>query len=373
MVLVGGSNGLGFSILKKVKKDYGRILIYDVKKPLEELDGVEFVECDLSKNPKICFEEIKDADALIITAGFGVVKPFEDYSKTEIRKSFMVNAVSPIQYLRVFYPRLLSKDDVKCFVAGSIAGEVASPLFSVYGAAKASINKVCESLNTELEMSGSKNRITCMVAVSFKGSSFSGGKTDLNELDHISNTCIEAMNNKQAKAYIDEELCLDIISRYNADREGFAKSSYEYKVSNNRITKNKKGIVVGYLSGTFDLFHIGHLNLLRKAKEQCDYLIVGVHESGAWKGKETFIPFKERKAIVGACQYVDEVHASFVEDSDAWDAYHYDKLFVGSDYKGTERFARYEEYFKDKGVEIVYFPYTQGTSSTQLREKLSKK
>jgi len=125
------------------------------------------------------------------------------------------------------------------------------------------------------------------------------------------------------------------------------------------------------LSGTFDLFHIGHLNLLRRAKEQCDYLIVGVHESGAWKGKETFIPFEERLEIIRSVEYVDEACKSFDEDSDAWNIYHYDKLFVGSDYKGSERFKKYEEFFKDKGVEIVYFPYTKGTSSTQLREKLS--
>ncbi len=126
-------------------------------------------------------------------------------------------------------------------------------------------------------------------------------------------------------------------------------------------------MVIGYLSGTFDLFHIGHLNLIRRAKEQCDFLIVAVHDSGKWKGKETFIPFEERKEIVGACRYVDQVVDSPVEDSDAWELYHFDKLFVGSDYKGTERFNRYEEFFKDKGVEIVYFPYTQSTSSTQIR------
>ena len=130
-------------------------------------------------------------------------------------------------------------------------------------------------------------------------------------------------------------------------------------------------MTIGYLSGTFDLFHIGHLNLLRRAKEQCDYLIVAVHDSGKWKGKETFIPFEERKESVGACRYVDKVVDSPVEDSDAWVLYHFDKLFVGSDYKGTERFNRYEEYFKDKGVEIVYFPYTQSTSSTQIRALVS--
>ena len=129
--------------------------------------------------------------------------------------------------------------------------------------------------------------------------------------------------------------------------------------------------LVGYLSGTFDLFHIGHLNLIRRAKEQCDHLIVGVHKSGSWKGKSSFIPYEERLAIIGSVRYVDQAVEAFTEDTDAYEVYKFDRLFVGSDYKGTERFEEYEEYFKDKGVEIIYFPYTQGTSSTQLRSRLS--
>ncbi|MBR4305618.1 MAG: adenylyltransferase/cytidyltransferase family protein, partial [Ruminiclostridium sp.] len=125
------------------------------------------------------------------------------------------------------------------------------------------------------------------------------------------------------------------------------------------------------LSGTFDLFHVGHLNILRRAKKHCDYLIVGVHPDASHKGKKTFIPLEERKAIVGACKYVDKVVDSCAEDSDAWDKHHYNRLFVGSDYKGTERFIRYEKYFEDKNVEIVYFEYTQGTSSTQIRDRIS--
>ena len=132
-------------------------------------------------------------------------------------------------------------------------------------------------------------------------------------------------------------------------------------------------MIIGYTTGVFDMFHVGHLNLIRRAKKQCDYLIVGVHKSGSWKGKETFIPFEERMEIIGACKYVDRVVESFVEDSDAWEAYHYDRLFVGSDYKGSERFNRYEEFFRDKGVKIVYFPYTQTTSSTQIRALVNKK
>ena len=126
--------------------------------------------------------------------------------------------------------------------------------------------------------------------------------------------------------------------------------------------------VFGFLSGTFDLFHIGHLNLIRRARAECDHLTVAVHDSGDWKGKKTFIPFEERKAILAACRYVDRVVDSPVEDTDAWELYHFDKLFVGSDYQGSERFTRYEAFFRDKGVQIIYFPYTQSTSSTQIRE-----
>lgn len=121
------------------------------------------------------------------------------------------------------------------------------------------------------------------------------------------------------------------------------------------------------------MFHVGHLNLLRKAKEQCDYLIVGVHPNAAHKGKNTFISFEERKQIVASVRYVDKVVESTPEDSDAWKLYHYDKLFVGSDYKGTERFNRYEKIFAEMDVEIIYFPYTQGTSSTQIRECINHK
>lgn len=134
-------------------------------------------------------------------------------------------------------------------------------------------------------------------------------------------------------------------------------------------------MLVGYLSGTFDLFHIGHLNLIRRAKECCDYLIVGVHDSGSWNGtmRETFIPFDERKEIIRACRYVDEVVDAGPEDSGDWERFHFDKLFVGSDYQGTDRFLRYEEFFRDKGVDVIYFPYTQTTSSTQIRRLIEKR
>lgn len=110
--------------------------------------------------------------------------------------------------------------------------------------------------------------------------------------------------------------------------------------------------------------------MLRRAKKECDYLIVGVHSDASHKGKTTFIDFESRKAIVGAIKYVDKVVMSCKEDCDAWELWHYNRLFVGSDYKNTERFRNYEEFFKDKNVEIVYFPYTKGVSSTDIRNEL---
>lgn len=133
---------------------------------------------------------------------------------------------------------------------------------------------------------------------------------------------------------------------------------------------------VGYTTGVFDMFHIGHLNILRKAKEKCDYLIVGVSTDelcSSYKGKVPIIPFEERKAIVEAIKYVDEVCPQ--EDRDkfaAWQRIGFDVMFVGDDWKGKPLFAELEKKFSDVGVTIEYFPYTKGTSSTILREKILK-
>ena len=89
--------------------------------------------------------------------------------------------------------------------------------------------------------------------------------------------------------------------------------------------------------------------------------------------KGYFYPLNERKEIVGACKYVDKVVDSCPEDSDAWNLWHYNRLFVGSDYKGTERFKRYEEFYRNKNVQMVYFAYTKSTSSTQIRKTIVMK
>lgn len=132
--------------------------------------------------------------------------------------------------------------------------------------------------------------------------------------------------------------------------------------------------VIGYTTGVFDLFHIGHLNILKRAKEQCDYLIVGVtvDELVAYKGKKAFIPYDERAAIVGAIRYVDRVvPQDSMDKMAAWQKYHFQKMFVGDDWKGTDIWNRWETEFAKVGTEVVYFPYTKQTSSSQLREALT--
>lgn len=131
----------------------------------------------------------------------------------------------------------------------------------------------------------------------------------------------------------------------------------------------------GYTTGVFDLFHIGHLNLLRRAKEQCDYLIVGVSSDDlvGYKNKRAVIPFEERIQIIRAIRYVDQaVPQMNMNKMEAWEKFHFDVIFVGDDWKNTEKWNRYEEEFRKVRVDIVYFPYTKSTSSTLLNETLLK-
>lgn len=134
-------------------------------------------------------------------------------------------------------------------------------------------------------------------------------------------------------------------------------------------------MVIGYTTGVFDLFHIGHLNLLRKAKAQCDYLIVGVSTDDLvmYKNKRAVIPFEERMEIVKAIRYVDQVVPQLNMDKmEAWRQYKFNVMFVGDDWKGTDKWNKIEEEMKSVGVKIVYFPYTKGTSSTLINETLKR-
>lgn len=133
--------------------------------------------------------------------------------------------------------------------------------------------------------------------------------------------------------------------------------------------------MIGYTSGVYDLFHIGHLNLLKNAKGLCDKLIVGVTVDRLvkYKNKKPVIPFEERIEIVRNIKYVDAAIPQ--EDLDKfkmWEKLHFDVLFVGDDWYHSPRWDEMEKKFKDVGVRIVYFPYTKGTSSSLINETLTK-
>ena len=133
-------------------------------------------------------------------------------------------------------------------------------------------------------------------------------------------------------------------------------------------------MIIGYTTGVFDMFHIGHLNILKKAKQQCDYLIVGVTTDELVqreKNKTPIIPYADRVEIIKSIKYVDEAVPQMSNDKlEAWKRLRFNKMFVGSDWKGTDVWENLEKMFCPLGVEIVYFNHTDGISSTTLRDRL---
>jgi len=140
------------------------------------------------------------------------------------------------------------------------------------------------------------------------------------------------------------------------------------------IDKNETPKVIGYTTGVFDLFHVGHLNVLKKAKENCDYLIVGVTSDEtvvSYKNRSPIVTLEERLAIVEAITYVDEVVIQNEMDKiNAFHKYKFDKLFHGDDWKGSDMYTNIENELKALGVEIVYFEYTSNVSTSLLKQRV---
>ena len=141
----------------------------------------------------------------------------------------------------------------------------------------------------------------------------------------------------------------------------------------------KKKYHTGYIAGVFDLFHVGHLNMFKRAKEQCDYLIVGVvTDEGVRKFKEVepFVPYEERAEMIRSCRYVDEVveiPLNFGGTRDAWRLHHFDCQFSGSDYVDNPDWLAEKEFLEKHGAEMEFFPYTQSTSSSKIKDLIDKK
>lgn len=377
-VVIGGSNGIGLAVSKELIKQKYHVYILDKSKPDVSLDMTHctYYYLDLLYLDEDLIQLLvndEEINVLMITAGFGRVANFEYLHPVEIDRLLNVNTVAGIKIIRYFYEKLSSKEPFYCGMMGSIAGLMSSPLFAVYAASKAAIFRFVESINIELEMKGTENRILNISPASISGTKFNGGINEPAKLQSLAEEIIENLfSKKQLLIPQYKEVYKSVLDGYHINPHEYGLHSYKYKMHSGRVL-NENRVKIGYLSGTFDLFHVGHLNLLERAKQHCDYLIVGVHPDASHKGKETFIPFAERKRILRAIKYVDKVVDSTPEDCDAWELYHYNLLFVGSDYKGSERFNRYEEYFKDKNVKIIYFPYTKCTSSTQIRKTVSLK
>lgn len=133
-------------------------------------------------------------------------------------------------------------------------------------------------------------------------------------------------------------------------------------------------MVIGYTTGVFDLFHVGHVNVLRNAKSMCDRLIVGVtvDELVSYKNKKAVIPFEERIEIVRSSRYVDlAVPQNTMDKLDALRRYKFNIMFVGDDWYQSERWKELDKQFIDEGVRVIYFPYTKSTSSTLVNETLN--
>lgn len=374
-VVIGGTSGLGRSFAEALADAGTQVIAFGRRLPDAPHEGVEYRRLNLLSGDFSPIEAaLESADALIYAAGLGRIAPFEQLTDGELTALFRTNAEAFARVLRLCMPRLLDARDFYCAAMGSIAGLVSSPMFAAYGASKAAVASLCQSANAELAAQGSPNRILHIAPGAIQGTRFYGGADEPEKTRAMAEEALRrAIDREQQWIPRYEETYRGVLERYHADPEKFGVESWNYKRQSGR-TSDKPRLKVGFLSGTFDLFHIGHLNLLRRAKEYCDYLIVGVHPPGSsHKNKPTFIPLEERMEIVGSIKYVDKVVVTLDEDDAMYELYPYDYLFVGSDYKGTERFNRYEQELTPLGVQIIYFPYTQGTSSTQLREAISRK
>ena len=369
-LVVGGAGGIGAAAVERLlERGYNKVYIADRAESKHHDDRTEFLRFNLVSDDPETLVKLCDIDTLIITAGVGRLDYFETNSQAEIENVFRINTLSAIEIIKAFYVKLCLAEDFYCTVMSSIAGLVSSPLYAVYAASKAALSRFAESINAELAGKGFNNRILTVAPGRIDGTGFHGGKDKPEMSLSLADEIVEKMLNRETLFIPNYKVYGDVLRRYRENADLFGLESFKYKTEKNSL-ETKKRLKIGYLTGTFDLFHIGHLNLLRRAKQYCDYLVVGVHTDGSHKGKQLFIPLEERMAIVSACKYVDRVIECSKEDIDAYEELKYDYLFVGSDYKGTERFNRYERELNPKGVKIIYFPYTKGTSSTQLRGAL---
>lgn len=235
-LIVGGSNGIGMAIAHRLK-GYDRVYIIDKVEPdLPMLPHMEYEKFDLTTPDYSIFDRYQDVSLLMITAGFGSIAHFDDISEQQIIDMFQVNAVATIRIVKHFYKRLSSKDDFKCGLMGSIAGFMSSPLLAVYGATKAALKIFVESVNVELEMSGTSNRILNVSPGSIAGTRFNGGSNHIDQLVTLADEIIARLEAKK-DLFIPkyEEVYRHVLARYQTDFRAEGRHSYEYKMKSGRM------------------------------------------------------------------------------------------------------------------------------------------
>ena len=136
----------------------------------------------------------------------------------------------------------------------------------------------------------------------------------------------------------------------------------------------EKKYKIGYTDGVYDLFHIGHVNMIQTAKGHCEYLIVGVHGDDVVEGYKNHKPIineNDRKRIIESVKGVDRAEINRFRDKlKLWELYHFDVIFIGDDWKGTERWNNFEKVLAEINVDVVYVPYTQGISTTDIKKRI---
>lgn len=239
-LIVGGANGIGLAIAKELSASDACEKVYIVDKAIlaEEYqdDKIESFVFDLTSADYSFFNRFTDIDSLFISAGFGKLSLFKDLDEQYIINSFNVNTIACIRIIKHFYNRLLQQDDFYCGVMVSIAGFMSSPFFSVYGASKAALKIFIESVNVELEKSGTTNRILNVSPGSIKGTSFNQGKTDLQQTKQLASEIISHLKNKD-DLFIPqyEEIFKEVLNRYHKDFRAEGSHSYDYKIASGRV------------------------------------------------------------------------------------------------------------------------------------------
>jgi short-subunit dehydrogenase len=196
----------------------------------------EYYNFDLTSSDYSIFDNFKDIDSLIITAGFGQLSLFKDISENYILDSFNVNSIAPIRIIHRFKDRLISNNTFYCGVMVSIAGFISSPFFAVYGATKAALKIFIESVNVELEKEGTGNRILNVSPGSISGTSFNNERTDLTEVMPLAQEIISRIE-KHDDLFIPnyDEIFCEVLERYHADFRKEGLRSYDYKLRSGRV------------------------------------------------------------------------------------------------------------------------------------------